>query len=120
MMVFGIGNVCVGHILLGAWILIFAFFLLAMILQTPPSQFFWMALGTSIVALVVAYHAVYDEFTGTATYQAAFGRHLVVESVTRAGSPEKFRAATSFLWGCSLLCGLISAICWRFHYLMEE
>ncbi|MDB6020517.1 MAG: hypothetical protein JWQ04_374 [Pedosphaera sp.] len=117
-MVLGVGNLIVGFSLppamheravsmihFGFGALGLALFILAIAVSSSMTTKFLIASAAAgLCAGILAYNAMRNELTGTATYHTFWRRHDVAEAVTRAGSPAKFHEATNLLWGAGIIC----------------
>lgn len=112
-MVFGVGLLIVGKTWIGLSVLGIGVFVLAVaLLPTAAGKTISVAIAALICSGAFAYHAASNELTGKATYQPGIRGSA---TVTREGSPSKFREVTNLRWGESGFCLVVSVVGFIFY-----
>lgn len=106
----------------GVGILLTGLFALSLaISQNSAHKALIIALAAIIYGGFFGYQALSNEKTGTAKYHHNwFSKGGVVEPVTRATSPVKFRTATNLLWGCSGVCLCVAVVSFVFYRSLKD
>ena len=117
----GIALLAVGKTGAGVAALALGGFVLAIALASSLSRkLLFASFGALFLGGFLGYEALSNEMAGTAEYSRWLDRRSKTELVTREASPEKFREATNYLWGGSLLGVVVAAAAFRFSRRSED
>ena len=82
--------------------------------------FLLLALGAIIFGVIVAYIALSNETTGTATVSVPTFTGEKRESVTRQSSPIQFRHATNLRWGISIISFTVGVVSFTLYRKLDD
>ena len=116
-LVFGIGLLAIGRTQAAIGVLFFG--VVVMVITLAPNaaaKLSFFSIAAVIVCSVFTYWAASAEITGRAVYHAPkpFSKRWTSETVTREGSPVKFRTAANYLWAGSGLCAAAAIVAFRY------